>query len=77
MEVISEELHVAHNFCPTDLDGGGSTDLLVASFEGISLLTRKPGGEWSRALIGTGNQETAPSRGASEISADDSPLATT
>ena len=67
VEVIGEELHVAHNFWPTDLDGGGSTDLLVASFEGVSLLTRGAGGQWSRELIGTGNQETSPSRGASEI----------
>jgi hypothetical protein len=58
---------VAHNLWPTDLDRDGQTDLLVVSFEGISLLKREPSGKWSRKLIGQGNQETSPNRGASEI----------
>lgn len=66
-EVINEELHVAHNFLPTDFDHDGQLDVLVASFEGVSLLTRDAVGHWSRRLIGSGNQETSPSRGASEI----------
>ena len=66
-EVINDELHVAHNFYPTDLDHDGKLDLLVASFEGVSLLKREPNGHWQRTLIGSGNQETSPSRGASEI----------
>lgn len=66
-EVINEEMHVAHNFFPTDLNGDGRTDILVASFEGVSLLERSPAGKWSRTLIGTGNQETSPERGSSEI----------
>ncbi|MEX2112694.1 MAG: VCBS repeat-containing protein, partial [Pirellulales bacterium] len=65
--VLNEELHVAHNFWPTDLNRDGQLDLLVASFEGVSLLTRDVQGAWSRQLIGTGNQQTAPNRGASEI----------
>ncbi|MEX0676731.1 MAG: VCBS repeat-containing protein [Pirellulales bacterium] len=66
-EVINEELHVAHNFLPTDLDHDGKLDILVASFEGVSLLARAGDGSWKRTLIGSGNQETSPSRGASEI----------
>jgi hypothetical protein len=66
-QVINEELHVAHNFEPTDLDGDGKLDLLVASFEGVSLLQRGDDGSWTRMLIGSGNQQTSPSRGASEI----------
>ncbi len=66
-EVISEELHVAHNFYPADLDRDGQVDLLVASFEGVSLLRRQQDGSWQRTLIGSGNQQNAPSRGASEI----------
>lgn len=72
-EVLNESLHVAHNFCPSDLDGDGRTDLLVASFEGVTLLSppapsatgRLTG--WTGRRIGAGNQETAPNRGASEI----------
>lgn len=66
-EVINEELHVAHNFLPTDLDHDGKLDILVASFEGVSLLSRTNDGSWRRTLIGSGNQETSPRRGASEI----------
>ncbi len=66
-EVINEELHVAHNFHPTDLNRDGRLDLLVASFEGISLLERSASGAWKRTLIGAGNQQSRPSRGASEI----------
>ncbi len=66
-QVINEELHVAHNFLPTDLDHDGKLDLVVASFEGVSLLKREAQGHWSRTLIGSGNQETRPSRGASEV----------
>jgi hypothetical protein len=66
-EVISEELHVAHNFLAVDMDGDGKLEILVASFEGVSLLTRGDEGRWTRALVGSGNQEASPSRGASEI----------
>lgn len=66
-EVLNEELHVAHNFWPTDLDGDGNMDILVASYEGVSLLARSASGKWSRTLIGLGNQDTIPDRGASEV----------
>ena len=66
-QVINEDLHVAHNFWPTDLDHDGKLDIVVASFEGVSLLKRTSDGAWARTLIGEGNQKTSPSRGASEI----------
>jgi hypothetical protein len=65
--VISDELHVTHNFVPTDLNDDGRLDLLVVSFEGVSLLERGEDGAWRRTRIGAGNQETSPNRGASEI----------
>jgi hypothetical protein len=65
--VINEELHVAHNFLPVDMNHDGLLDLLVASFEGVSLVEQDTAGTWKRRLIGAGNQETSPSRGASEI----------
>lgn len=66
-EVLNEELHVAHNFHPTDLDLDGKLDLLLVSFEGVSLLRRGDDGRWSRTLIGEGNQQSMPNKGASEI----------
>ncbi len=65
--VINEELHVAHGFSTTDFDDDGKLDLLVASFEGVSLLKRCDDGKWACTLIGSGNQQTSPNRGASEI----------
>lgn len=66
-EVINEELHVAHNFQPTDLDHDGQTDLIVASFEGVNWLRRGGDGKWTRTHLGSGNQETTPNKGSSEI----------
>jgi hypothetical protein len=65
--VLSEQLHVAHNLFPTDLDRDGKTDLLVASFEGVTWLSPTASGPWKHHHIGAGNQETMPNRGASEI----------
>ncbi len=68
VETLNEELHVAHNFWPTDLNSDGKVDLLAVSFEGVALLERNDDGTWRRTLIGAGYQvEGATSRGASEI----------
>ena len=66
-EVINDELHVVHNFWP--VKEGGRTRLLVVSFEGVSVLSRREDGRWRRIRIGTGDQESRPNRGASEIRA--------
>ena len=66
-QVISEELHVAHNFWPTDLNSDGQIDILMASFEGVTLLTRGKDGKWQSQRIGEGNQDNPEARGASEI----------
>jgi hypothetical protein len=66
-EVIDDQLHVSHNFWPVDLNQDRRLDLLVSSFEGVSLLERSVAGVWSRRLVGVGNQEMSPNRGSSEI----------
>lgn len=80
--VINEQLHVTHNFFPTDLDRDGQIDLVVASFEGVTWLRRgddaRNGGRdpsddskteqpWQAIRLGEGNQQTKPNRGASEV----------
>lgn len=64
--VLNQDLHVAHNFYPTDMNGDGQLEILVVSFEGVSLLERS-NDRWVRTLIGTGEQSNPDSRGASEI----------
>lgn len=65
--VINEDTHVSHNFQVVDLDADGQPEILLVSFEGVSLLTRGKDGHWRRRHIGAGNQATSPNRGASEI----------
>ena len=66
-QVISQELHVAHNLWPTDFDHDGQIDILMASFEGVTLLKRGKDGQWHGTRIGAGNQDNPEARGASEI----------
>jgi hypothetical protein len=70
VRVLSDDLHVAHNFWPLDFNSDGASDLLVASYDGVTLLVRSGEGEWQAKKLGTGNQEE-PNRarrfGASEI----------
>ncbi|HVU86789.1 MAG TPA: VCBS repeat-containing protein [Pirellulales bacterium] len=78
VEVISDELHVTHNFFPVDMNGDGRPEILVASYEGVTQLSRGADGRWSGKQLGTGNQDAVTtgnsdprasprSRGASEI----------
>jgi hypothetical protein len=66
-KVISDDLHVVHNFWP--IKQGGKTRLLVVSFEGVSALYGRDDGTWGRVHIGVGDQASSPNRGASEIRA--------
>jgi hypothetical protein len=67
-EVIDESLHVVHNFAPVPRASGKGLDLLTASYEGVSLLSRSDLGKWTRTLLGDGNQENPKgNRGSSEI----------
>lgn len=64
--VLDESVHVAHNFQPIP-GPGGTTDILVASYNGVNLLTRK-GDKWMNHHLGVGNQANPKgNRGASEI----------
>jgi hypothetical protein len=66
-KVLCEDLHVTHNFQVTDFNGDKKPDIVIVSFEGVHLLEPTTTGPWKRTRIGTGNQETTPNKGASEI----------
>lgn len=69
-EVISEELHVVHNFSPYTVPGDKSPmSVITASYEGYSaIILGKGGHKHATKLVHEGNQvNKAGSRGASEI----------
>jgi hypothetical protein len=66
-EVIDHSLHVVHNLWPIPAVGGGGTDLLLASYEGVTRLTRQEA-HWRAQRLAQGDQSNpAGSRGSSEI----------
>jgi len=74
VEVLSEELHVCHNFWPVypaPVPGRPRIPvILVTAYEGVFALTRGPDGsnEWKALKVGDGNQANpGGSRGASEV----------
>ncbi len=68
MHVLDESLHVIHNFWPMPAVTRNGQDLLLASYEGVSLLNKSPAGNWQRRLLGAGNQDNPTSnRGSSEV----------
>lgn len=84
VRVLSEELYVCHNFCPVPPDEFPreyGTPILVASYEGVSIL-RRDGEKWLTQRVGEGNQANQRgNRGASEVKAGlagkDAPLIAT
>lgn len=66
-DVLNEELHVSHNFHPVPMPGVRHENILIASYEGVSLL-HKQADKWKREHLHAGNQiNPNGSRGASEI----------
>jgi len=69
--VIDDSLHVVHNIDVVDMDSDGQTELLAASFEGVThlALTGIDSGTDAvkRTHLGVGQAGTAPAIGASEI----------
>lgn len=53
-EVIDDSLHIVHNFTPVRFTRQDRDELLVASREGLHLLSRGDDGTWKRRRIGDG-----------------------
>lgn len=66
--VLTDQLHVMHNFHIADLDKDDRPDLLCASYEGATWLRFDAAGNVAQATrLGSGQEQAAPARGASEI----------
>jgi hypothetical protein len=66
-EVADESLHTIHNLQAIDFNGDGKDEVVVAAWEGVFVLNRDSSGHWSKEKLGTGNQESKPNKGASEV----------
>jgi hypothetical protein len=70
-KVITDQLHVMHNFEAVDLNNDQRQDLITASYEGVSWIQFGTAGNNSDKVtirrIGAGQDQPAPKRGASEI----------
>lgn len=65
--VITDQLHVMHNFEVTDLNEDGLLDIVTASYEGASWIQFSPTGSPTVRRLGVGQEQPAPKKGASEI----------
>jgi hypothetical protein len=66
-EVADDSLHTTHNLQIEYIKGGHHSDILIAGWEGVFLLSNKFEGKWSHERIGAGNQDSKPFKGASEV----------
>ncbi len=66
-EVATDSLHTVHNLWPVEFDGDGRAEVLAAAWEGVFLIDRDSEGQYNTTKLGTGNQASSPSKGASEI----------
>jgi Aldos-2-ulose dehydratase, beta-propeller domain/FG-GAP-like repeat len=68
--LIDDSLTVVHGVLVFDWDGDGRDEFLTASFEGVHLYRFSGRGEnlrWAKTHLASGDQESKPQRGSSEI----------
>lgn len=66
-DVADNSLHTTHNLQIIPGNAGQPDTILICGWEGVFGLLRGPDGVWRRGKLGTGNQESTPFKGASEI----------
>jgi len=67
-EVITDKLHVTHNFTFVDFDGRQQSSILLASYEGIWHLSPGEHNSWQAVQVAAGEQSNPKaSRGSSEV----------
>jgi hypothetical protein len=67
VEIADATLHTIHNLQLIDIDHDGRDEIVVAAWEGVFMLDRDRAGHWTKTRIGTGNQDSNPFKGASEV----------
>ncbi len=67
VEVADSSLHTIHNLQLIDLNGDTRDEIVVAAWEGVFVLERDIAGHWTKTRVGSGNQESSPSKGSSEV----------
>ncbi len=68
--LVDDSLSVVHGALVMDWDGDGRDELLTTSFEGVHLfhsLGKGDGLKWTKTRLASGDQESRPRRGSSEI----------
>ena len=65
--LIDDSLHCMHNHWIGEFHPNGTTGVLTSSWEGVHWFQRGSGGKWLKEHLGTGNQESTPFKGSSEI----------
>ena len=66
-EVADDSLHTIHNLQLIDLNGDRRDEIVLAAWEGVFVLERNLAGRWTRTRVGSGNQESRPFKGSSEV----------
>jgi hypothetical protein len=66
-EVADHSLHTIHNLQLIDLNGDGRDEIVLAAWEGVFVLERNVAGHWTRTQVGSGNRESQPFKGSSEV----------
>ena len=67
VEIAEETLHTIHNLQLLDVDGDRRDEIVLACWESVFLLDRGETGKWIRTKLGSGNQQSVPNMGASEV----------
>ncbi len=67
VEIAEDTLHTIHNLQLVDVDGDRRDEVVLACWEGVFLLDRGETGKWTRTKLGSGNQQSKPNKGASEV----------
>ena len=67
VEIADSSLHTIHNLQLIDLNGDQRDEIVVAAWEGVFVLERNLAGKWTKTRVGSGNQESNPSKGSSEV----------